>query len=165
MAAYNRWQNDSLYACAATLSDQARRLDRGAFFASIHETLNHVLWGDQFWLHKLAEGPEPRASSVESSKNQHPLWTELKLARELTDDFLSDWATQMNPSALNGEVSWFSANLNAEVRRPKQSLVVQLFNHGTHHRGQVHAMLTAAGGTPEDTDVHFMPSTYFEWSE
>jgi uncharacterized damage-inducible protein DinB len=53
--------------------------------------------------------------------------------------------------------------MQAEISRPRWALVVQLFNHGTHHRGQVHAMLTAAGARPEDTDVPFLSATHYEW--
>ena len=57
MAAYTRWQNASLYAAADTLTDAARREDRGAYFRSIHATLDHLLWGDRIWLHRLAGTP------------------------------------------------------------------------------------------------------------
>ena len=64
---------------------------------------------------------------------------------------------------LAGELSWFSGAIQAEVRRPRWVLVVQLFNHGTHHRGQVNAMLTAAGARLDDTDVPFMQSEHYPW--
>lgn len=163
MAAYTCWQNKNVYAAAATLSDEARKEDRGAFFASIHATLNHVLWGDQFWLSRLAKGPVPRASSIAESQNQHPLWSELSAARLSTDEFISTWAAGLVPQELEGEIVWFSAARNQEIRRPRGALVVQLFNHGTHHRGQAHAMLTAAGARLSDTDVHFMPAEFYEW--
>lgn len=54
MAAYNRWQNENLYRAAAGLSDSERRRDRGAFFRSIHGTLNHILWADEVWMGRLA---------------------------------------------------------------------------------------------------------------
>ena len=55
MARYNRWQNDNLYSVADSLSDEARRKDRGAFFKSIHATLNHLLWADNMWMSRLSE--------------------------------------------------------------------------------------------------------------
>ncbi len=58
MARYNKWMNDKIYGCAAQLSDEERKRDRGAFFKSIHATLNHILWGDQIWMHRLAGTPE-----------------------------------------------------------------------------------------------------------
>ena len=50
MARYNRWMNERLYALCAGLDDDERKRDRGAFFGSIHGTLNHLLWGDRMWL-------------------------------------------------------------------------------------------------------------------
>ena len=47
MAEYNLWQNQNLYGAADGLGDAARREPRGAFFGSIHATLNHLLWADQ----------------------------------------------------------------------------------------------------------------------
>ena len=57
MARYNRWQNENLYGAADTLSDAERRGDRGAFFGSIHATLNHLLWADRIWMSRLAGTP------------------------------------------------------------------------------------------------------------
>ena len=61
MARYNRWMNDKLYAVAEKLTDEERKKDRGAFFGSIHRTLNHLLVADRIWLGRftgaaLAEG-------------------------------------------------------------------------------------------------------------
>ena len=57
MARYNIWQNQSLIAAADTLSDDQRRLDRGAFFGSIFATLNHLLWADSMWMHRFQGDP------------------------------------------------------------------------------------------------------------
>ena len=65
MARYNHWQNESLYAAADTLPDEARRQDRGAFFKSIHATLNHLLWADNIWLSRLSDLPEPAVKIAE----------------------------------------------------------------------------------------------------
>ena len=50
MARYNRWMNGRVYACCAELSDEERKKDRGAFFESIHGTLNHIILGDLIWI-------------------------------------------------------------------------------------------------------------------
>ena len=55
MARYNRWQNQNLYSAANRLSDEERRCERGAFWGSIHKTLNHILWGDQMWMSRLTD--------------------------------------------------------------------------------------------------------------
>jgi uncharacterized damage-inducible protein DinB len=53
-ARYNRWMNAKVYAAAARLSDEERKRDRGAFFGSIHRTMNHILVADRIWLGRLA---------------------------------------------------------------------------------------------------------------
>ena len=165
MAAYTEWQNKSLYTSADTLSDSTRREDRGAFFGSIHDTLNHLLWGDRLWLHRLAGTPAPSQPDIPGSVHLVADWPDLQAAREQTDQALLDWARVVTNRDLEGEFSWFSGAIQAEVRRARWVLVVQLFNHGTHHRGQVHAMLTATGARPDDTDVPFMQSDHFTWPD
>lgn len=165
MAAYTGWQNRSIYEAADVLSDEARREDRGSFFRSIHATLNHLLWGDRLWLHRLCGTPAPNQHDIPGSVNLVPDWSALLDARKETDRAILDWARVVTEGDLEGELSWFSGAIQAEVRRPLWTLVIQLFNHGTHHRGQVHAMLTAAGAKPDDTDVPFMPNADFSWPQ
>ena len=57
LAAYNRWMNDRIYAACATLSDEERKRDVGAFFKSIHGTLNHIILGDRVWLGRFTGVP------------------------------------------------------------------------------------------------------------
>jgi len=86
-------------------------------------------------------------------------WDELKAAREVADQRILDWAGRVSEDDLIGELSWYSGAMGREITKPRAMLVVQLFNHQTHHRGQVHAMLTAAGAKPDDTDIPFMKDT------
>lgn len=163
MAAYTAWQNGSLYRAADTLTDAARRQDRGAFFGSIHQTLDHLLWGDRVWLHRLAGTPPPETSDIAGSVSTHPSWEALKAARRETDAAIVDWSERVVEDDLEGDLTWYSGSRGGAVTRPRWALAVQLFNHGTHHRGQVHAMLTAAGAAPEDTDVQYLDSPLFPW--
>ncbi len=156
MARYNKWQNRSLYGAADILDDEERRMDRGAFFGSIHNTLAHILWGDTLWMSRFDnwEPPTDKAGMVISD------WEGLKQARKAADARLIDWGGRVQPDDLKGDLSWSSAVMNREFKKPRTLLVMQLFNHQTHHRGQVHAMLTAAGIRPDDTDLPFMPDDY-----
>ena len=72
------------------------------------------------------------------------------------DRRISDWAGRVEPEWLQGDLAWVSAVLGKEIRKPKALLVTHFFNHQTHHRGQVHAMLTAAGEKTGDTDLPFI---------
>jgi uncharacterized damage-inducible protein DinB len=159
MARYNRWQNHSLYTAADGLPDELRKADRGAFFGSIQRTLDHLLWADQTWMSRFAQTPRPEASSLrEWGSRGVPDWSELKSARTAFDEILLSWASALDARWLEGDLTWFSGAAGREVTRPKWLLVTHLFNHQTHHRGQVHAMLTAAGAKPADTDLAFMPA-------
>jgi uncharacterized damage-inducible protein DinB len=156
MARYNRWQNANLYGVADTLSDAERRCARGAFFGSIHATLNHLLWADRIWMSRLAGTPRP-AGGIPESVSLHGDWAELRREREDFDTVMVDWADRLDAAALAGELAYYSGAIKAEVRKPKWLLVTHMFNHQTHHRGQVHCMLTQAGGKPGDTDLPFLP--------
>lgn len=156
MAGYNAWQNRSLYAAAATLSDEALRQDRGAFFASILATLNHLVWADHIWMSRF-DGWQKPAVGIKGSTTLFDDFAALRAERVATDARLVAWAAGLGQAWLDGELRWFSGAANRELVRPRALLVVHLFNHQTHHRGQVHAMLTAAGARPEDTDLMVMP--------
>jgi len=157
MARYNRWQNANLYGVADGLSDAERQRARGAFFGSIHATLNHLLWADRIWMSRLAGTPRPQGG-IPESVSLYGDWAELKREREAFDSTMVDWADRLDPAALAGELTYYSGAIKAEVRKPKWLLVTHMFNHQTHHRGQVHCMLTQAGGKPGDTDLPFMPT-------
>ncbi|MCB9945749.1 MAG: damage-inducible protein DinB [Geminicoccaceae bacterium] len=156
MARYSVWQNESLIAAAGRLDDEARLQDRGAFFGSIQATLNHLLWGDRTWLSRFTDLPAPE-SGIQGSVHLAPDWPTYKLERRVTDADITSWASSVGDNDLVGELTWFSGALGREVSRPVSLLVVHFFNHQTHHRGQAHAMLTAAGTRPEPTDLPFMP--------
>lgn len=157
MARYNAWQNGLIYDAADTLDDTVRRAERGAFFGSIHKTLCHLLWGDQIWLHRFAGTPPPAVPDIPGSVALCATWEELRTERRRFDKVIRDWAASLDPDWLAGELSWYSGAAGREVTRPRALLVAHLFNHQTHHRGQVHAMLTAAGAKTGPTDLPFMP--------
>lgn len=151
MARYNRWQNQSIYGAAETLNDEARRLDRGAFFGSIHQTLGHLLGSDGIWLSRFAGTPRPTPRNWDAADLVE--WDELVAARTMLDGQILRWGESLPPGLLAGEITFVSGALGREVTRLVAPLVAHFFNHQTHHRGQVHAMLTAAGARPDDTDL------------
>lgn len=152
MARYNAWQNESLLTAAATLNDAARRQDRGAFFKSIHGTLCHLLWADRMWLSRFAGTPKP-TQRIHESADLVADWADLVAQRRAFDGTILEWARGLSPEWLADDMVWFSGATQREMRKPRTLLVVHLFNHQTHHRGQIHAMLTAAGARPDDTDL------------
>jgi uncharacterized damage-inducible protein DinB len=156
MARYNRWQNENLYGVADRLSAEERCLERGAFFGSIHKTLNHLLWGDRSWMSRFTDMPKPQGGPRDSIALYRD-WEELKSARAGFDRTFIDWADTVDPSWLAADQTYYSNAIERELTKPRWVLVTHLFNHQTHHRGQVHCMLTQAGGKPSDTDLPFMP--------
>jgi uncharacterized damage-inducible protein DinB len=157
MAAYNRWQNEAVLKAADTLDDQARRADQGLFFSSIMGTMNHLLWADQIWLHRFAGTAPPAAPGIAQSSTLCAEWPELVDARRGTDQAIIDWAENLDPVWLVGDLTWYSGSAGRDVSRPRALLVVHLFNHQTHHRGQLHAALTRSGIKTAPTDLPFMP--------
>ena len=152
MAAYNAEMNRRLYAAAGRLSEAERRTPRGAFWGSIHGTLSHILWGDRQWMSRFADWGKP-AIPIRESANLIEDFAELAAAREAADAGIARWAEAVDEAWLDDELEWFSGAVNREIRAPKRLLVTHFFNHQTHHRGQAHALLTAAGERTGDTDL------------
>jgi len=152
MAAYNAEMNRRLYAAAARLPEEARTRDRGAFWGSIEGTLNHLLWGDRVWMARFAGWPKP-AQRLPESAAMAPDFPALRAARIEADEGIATWAATLDADWLAGDMRWLSGAARREVSAPRALLVTHLFNHQTHHRGQVHAMLTAAGEATGDTDL------------
>ena len=152
MAAYNAGMNRRVYAAAARLDDAARRQDRGAFFGSIHATLNHLLWADRMWMARFANWPKPDAG-IAGSVALFATFDSLAAGRDATGMAMCAWAADIGAAWLAGDLSWYSGALQCDVTRPVWVLVTHLFNHQTHHCGQVHAMLTQAGESTGDTDL------------
>lgn len=160
MARYNRWQNRNLLAAADRIGAEARAQDRGAFFGSIDKTFHHLYWADRIWLSRFTGATPPPAGSIAQSVEFEGGWDDFRAARDAMDDRILDWAKAVKADWFEGDLAWFSGVLGREITRPRRVVAMQLFNHQTHHRGQIHAMLTAAGERPGDTDIPFMPEEF-----
>ena len=154
MARYNRWQNQNLYGVADGLSDEERRRERGAFFGSVHKTLSHLLWADRIWMSRFADVPKPEGG-IPESVSLYPHWDGLKRERAAFDETMIAWADGLDSASVAGDLTWYSGAQKREVTRPKWILITHMFNHQTHHRGQVHCMLTQCGAKPGVTDLPF----------
>ena len=129
---------------------------RGAFWGSIHKTFNHLLWGDQKWMSQLTGSARPPVGIADTGSLCAD-WTALKAERVRFDQTIIDWADTIAPSWLAAEMTYYSLAVQRDVTEPHWVPVTHLFNHRTHHRGQVHCMPTQAGERPADTDLPFMP--------
>ena len=155
LARYNRWQNENLYGAADRLSDQERRRERGAFFGSIHKTLSHPVWGDRAWMSRFVGWPMPQ-TPLAQSPTMIDDWQQMKRERAELDADIVKWADALDPAALAGDMTYFAQAAGHEITAPRWLLLAHLFNHQTHHRGQVHCLLTQAGQKPNDTDLPLM---------
>ena len=160
LARYNAWQNNQLRDALTGVDDAVLTTDRGAFFGTILRTLSHLLWGDAIWMSRLTDAvcaPDvPGAQSV-SYTSSGPDWA---LRRQLMDQQIIDWAHSVTQANLGGEESWYSGATQRDMVQPRWLCVTHMFNHQTHHRGQVSQMLHAAGLTPPVSDIIFMPKDF-----
>lgn len=154
MATYNRWMNDRLYECCAAIPDAERKRDAGAFFKSIHGTLNHLLLADRVWMGRFVGQP----FAVKSlAQELYADFAELRAARVKTDGAISDWVAALTPADLAGDLSYISLVNPAPRRYPLWFALTQFFNHQTHHRGQLTTLLFQRGIDPGVTDLIALP--------
>jgi uncharacterized damage-inducible protein DinB len=156
LARYNRWMNDKLYRHAATLSDEARTRDVGAFFKSIHGTFNHLLLADRVWLARFTGATVPDGflgpGGIRSLDQElYASFEELRRERALTDGELSAWVAEARLAA-----PLVYLRRGQKIESPLWWMVAHVFNHQTHHRGQITALLMQQGCDPGVTDLFAM---------
>lgn len=155
MAAYNAEMNRRVYEAALRLPDAERRADRGAFWRSIHGTLCHLYWADRVWLARLGLGEAPAVAIADSDRMVEDFDALWRLRRSLDAEIVA-WAAGLEPAALEGDLAWWSGAIQRDMVKPRALCIMQVFNHQTHHRGQVHALLTRAGEATGATDLPFV---------
>lgn len=156
MARYNRWMNDKLYAVAEELSDAERKQDRGAFFGSIHRTLNHLLLADRVWLGRftgaaLEEGELGPGGIRSLDQELYEDFDELRRERAKTDDEIEAFVATLTEETLTSDLRYLRRGVVNAF--PLWHAVAHFFNHQTHHRGQVTTLLMQAGHDPGVTDL------------
>jgi uncharacterized damage-inducible protein DinB len=156
MARYNRWMNERLYALCAKLPDAERKRDRRAFFGSIHGTLNHLLWGDRMWMGRFTGRP---CTDPPFGADMYADFEELAREREAADRSMLDWAATLSAEWLASTLT-YTSKVDGKTRSlPAAVAVIHLFNHGTHHRGQLTALMKQCGVDPGITDLPWLPGT------
>ena len=150
LAHYNAGANERLYDACARLDDDARKRRRQAFFGSIHGTLNHILLGDRIWLARFA-GAQVPSTGLDAILYED--FDALREARRREDARLLTFAQGLTPAFLAGSVRYVN-NEGLTFDDPVPILLAHLFNHQTHHRGQVHDMLSQTAVPPPVLDLH-----------
>lgn len=154
MASYNRWMNERLYAVCGQLSDADRKKNVGAFFKSIHGTLNHLLLADKVWLGRFLGSPfqPPRLD-----QELHEAFEALRQARVETDAVILQWASALTDETLAGRLHYTGIANPAPRSYEMWLAVAHFFNHQTHHRGQLTALLCQFGKDYGATDLILLP--------
>jgi uncharacterized damage-inducible protein DinB len=157
MARYNSWQNKQLSPVVEAMNEKDLAADRGAFFGSIFATLNHLLWADRIWMSRFSDEFEKPSGGIAESVELTPTISVWSAERFQIDGRIRLWADDLDTVALRGNLAWYSGAAGREVTKPVALCVAHMFNHQTHHRGQLHAMLTAAGKEAPVSDLFLMP--------
>ena len=159
LARYNTWFNARLYDACEHLDDAARKAPRGAFFGSIHGTLNHLLWGDTMWLGRFAAQGEglpadllvlPAGAVYETEL--HTDWAALRTQRARLDAAIEAWLAAL-PADFPLRTMRYSNTKGVQRAHPMWQALTHFFNHQTHHRGQVTTLLMQAGVDVGVTDL------------
>lgn len=163
MAQYNKWMDANIYQVCLDIPDEDRKKDMGAFFKSIHGTLNHIYYGDLAWLERLRDNKfTPRKIGVDLFED----FLELKSAQEKMDQEIIDWVQSMTDEKLHESYDYVSNVENFKRTLPIWVLTTHMFNHQTHHRGQVTTLIKQLGYEPGVTDIPWLPSlTQYAGSE
>jgi uncharacterized damage-inducible protein DinB len=126
---YNAWANGRLYDAAARLTAEQYRADRGAFFKSVHGTLNHLLATDRIWMQRFTGEAEDRR--------------------------IVDFVEGLDDERIAGTIKYRRVSSTEEFEQQLAPALAHWFNHQTHHRGHVHALLTGLVGQAPELDLLF----------
>ena len=141
-ARYIAWANRHLYDAAARLSDTDYRADRGAFFTSMHGTLNHLLTADWVLMNRFTgQGPAP----TKLNEIQHERLADLRAAREAEDRRIIAYVDGLSEKQLAGTIRYRRVSTPEEFVQALEPALAHFFNHQTHHRGQAHTILCTLG--------------------
>ncbi len=155
MAEYNYWMNQKIYSVCAEIPDEKRKQDIGAFFKSIHGTLNHLLYGDKAWMGRFTNNP---FSVKIIGQELYSDFDDLRRERENTDLQILEWVKNLDSNWLNQPNEYVSNVDHQQYILPTWVLVTHMFNHQTHHRGQVTTLIKQLGYEPGVTDIPWLPA-------
>jgi uncharacterized damage-inducible protein DinB len=142
-AAYNAWCNERLYDAVAQVSDADYRADRGAFFKSLHGTLNHLLVSDRISMQRFtSQGEVPLTLDAILYDD----FVKLRAARRAEDERISRYIRSLGDTDLAGTIRYRTVSKPTNIEQPLAPALDHFFNHQTRHRGQTHAPLSAIVG-------------------
>ena len=153
LARYNAWATQRLLDAVAPVDDADYRRDVGLFFKSIHGTLNHLLVGEHLlWFRRFAEGVSPQlALDDEAEPDRARLADRLREGAARWQPLMESW-----PAARFDGVLSYTTMRGQPATLPFAVTLTHVFNHGTHHRGQITAALTQLGQPCPELDLVYM---------
>ena len=157
MARYNAWMNERFYGACSSIPDAERKKDVGAFFKSIHGTLNHLLLADSIWMGRFTGEPF-KVTSL--SQELYSDFDELLSERSIMDSSISTWVGRLTEADLANDLHYTSITNPAPRTTPLGFALAHFFNHQTHHRGQVTTLLMQRGIDPGVTDLLWLPPAW-----
>ncbi len=157
MSQYHLWMDERLYELVYTIPDEERKVDRGAFFQSIHGTLNHLLLGNLRWMGRFLD---QTLTEADIGDILYESFDELRTAHLDCDRMIVEWAEQLGDAWLAEEMVVVSGLYNTRWVYPRWVFVTHMFNHQTHHRGQITTLLSQMGIDPGVTDIPCMPQLH-----
>ena len=158
LARFNKWTNQLIYEKCSLLSEDEYKKNRKAFFESIHNTLNHLLVVDKLWLGRM-KGTKPEVKYL--AQILHDNFNDLEKARVEEDDSLIHFIDNLDEKEVDKNYTFTRMDGRGEFTITFGLTLITLFNHQTHHRGQIHTMLTQAGIKPAQMDVVDFPEAKF----
>lgn len=150
LARYNRIANERIFAACAELDDAEYRKPRQGSFGSIHGLLNHILVGDRRWMGLFQNGER---STPPLGQILYDPFAELRAARETEDARIELFFSGLNDGFWNRSFA-YTNNRGKPYVESAHVACTHLFNHQTHHRGQVHVMLSQTEVPPPSLDLH-----------
>jgi uncharacterized damage-inducible protein DinB len=151
MAYNNAWANHRLHAACARLTQADFEAPTMGFFGSIQATLNHILVIDRFYVDALAGGTLGAAAWAD--RVPCPTMSDLRPAQAAIDRRLIAWCEALNESGVD-RVIQVHRGTHVQTERADR-LLLHLFQHQIHHRGQAHAMLSGTPVPPPQLDEFF----------
>jgi len=160
-ANYNRWANDIVYDACNALSDMEYRANTGAFFGSAHRTLNHLLVADRIWMKRMS-GSGDAPTALDAVLFEDP--ASLREARVTEDQRIIEWVDTLTDARLSAPFTYTPISNPTAITHSLGPALFHMFNHQTHHRGQVHAILTSLGKPSVSLDlIAFLRSDGSAW--
>jgi uncharacterized damage-inducible protein DinB len=150
LARYNRIANERLFAKCAQLDDTEYRKQRAGSFGSIHGLLNHILLGDRRWMGLFESGERVTPPLNQIQYDDFPA---LRGARAREDTRIESFFAGLDSSFWNRSFA-YTNNQGRDYVETAHVACSHLFNHQTHHRGQVHVMLSQTAVAPPSLDLH-----------